>query len=386
MEDYEGVVEKNGKLFVDFYYQNKRYRLLYSKKTTETKKQKAFSHRKKVLKEIKQGAFTFEEWFPNSKVAVKVEIKTFEQLSQEWLDNKAKKKLSTLASYKFARNFWCAAFGKKLVTQIKTPEIKRVIAQSSIMPKTLKNYMVILKGTFDDALSYEWIVKSPCIGLDKIETKKPTPNPLEPEEVMAILALLYKQNPVVGRYYEFAVLTGIRPNEQIALTYDDVDFVGSRLHVCKGKVQGFIGTTKENTDDWVHLSPRALEIVKDARKEITDISIKEIFLNPNTGRPWADEKSQREAWWNPAMKKLGVVGHTAYDCRHTYASMLLTAGVPVQNISKQLGHASIMTTVKYYAKIIEGLTAKPLNQMNEALSSLSLSTATNAKKVVANGD
>ena len=38
------------------------------------------------------------------------------------------------------------------------------------------------------------------------------------------------------------------------------------------------------------------------------------------------------------------------DLRDTYASQLLTCGCPVGYISGQLGHASIQTTIKHYAK------------------------------------
>ena len=37
---------------------------------------------------------------------------------------------------------------------------------------------------------------------------------------------------------------------------------------------------------------------------------------------------------------------------HTYASHLLSKGVPIEVISKQLGHASIVTTYRHYAGFI----------------------------------
>jgi Phage integrase family len=41
-----------------------------------------------------------------------------------------------------------------------------------------------------------------------------------------------------------------------------------------------------------------------------------------------------------------------YDLRHTYASLLLSAGVPLLYVSQQLGHRKPTTTLRYYAKWI----------------------------------
>ena len=39
-----------------------------------------------------------------------------------------------------------------------------------------------------------------------------------------------------------------------------------------------------------------------------------------------------------------------YDCRHTFASLLLASGAPITSVSEQLGHSSPATTLRYYAK------------------------------------
>lgn len=41
-----------------------------------------------------------------------------------------------------------------------------------------------------------------------------------------------------------------------------------------------------------------------------------------------------------------------YDLRHTYASLLLSAGAPITYVSAQLGHVNPSTTLRYYARWI----------------------------------
>jgi integrase len=46
-------------------------------------------------------------------------------------------------------------------------------------------------------------------------------------------------------------------------------------------------------------------------------------------------------------------GHTPKDLRDTFASQLLTAGVQLGYVSKQLGHADVAVTARHYAKWVE---------------------------------
>jgi integrase len=57
-------------------------------------------------------------------------------------------------------------------------------------------------------------------------------------------------------------------------------------------------------------------------------------------------RSQRSA------KKAGVAGFTAKSLRDTFASHLLSRGVPTAGISALLGHSSIMTTERHYTQLL----------------------------------
>lgn len=50
-----------------------------------------------------------------------------------------------------------------------------------------------------------------------------------------------------------------------------------------------------------------------------------------------------------AADKLGFVGFRFHDLRHTHATLLLEAGVPINSVSHRLGHASAMITLTVYA-------------------------------------
>lgn len=47
-------------------------------------------------------------------------------------------------------------------------------------------------------------------------------------------------------------------------------------------------------------------------------------------------------------QKIGLKGISLHSLRHTHASTLLAAGVPIANVSKRLGHRDPYTTAKIY--------------------------------------
>lgn len=53
----------------------------------------------------------------------------------------------------------------------------------------------------------------------------------------------------------------------------------------------------------------------------------------------------------------GASTPTAHDLRHTHASLLLQAGVPVKVVRERLGHASPGFTLNVYQHVIPGMQA-----------------------------
>ncbi len=66
-----------------------------------------------------------------------------------------------------------------------------------------------------------------------------------------------------------------------------------------------------------------------------------VFLN--RGRPI---KSWRKAWTN-SRRRAGIQDFRWHDLRHTAASWMVQAGVPLDVVQKVLGHSDISTTMRY---------------------------------------
>jgi len=78
-----------------------------------------------------------------------------------------------------------------------------------------------------------------------------------------------------------------------------------------------------------------------------------IFENPVTGKSWHDERSQRDHYWKPALRSLGIRMRRAYQTRHTYATTALMSGVNPAYIARQMGHRSAKLLFEVYSKWID---------------------------------
>ena len=59
-----------------------------------------------------------------------------------------------------------------------------------------------------------------------------------------------------------------------------------------------------------------------------------------------------------------------HDLRHTHASLLIRAGVPMKVVQEGLGHASILTTMDLYAHIMPGMQEEAAQKLGETLESI----------------
>ena len=53
------------------------------------------------------------------------------------------------------------------------------------------------------------------------------------------------------------------------------------------------------------------------QKERVYLKSQEIFENPNTGKSWHDDRSQRDHFWRPTLTRLGIPLRRPYQIRHT---------------------------------------------------------------------
>lgn len=312
-----------------------------------------------VRTRIKAGNFTYREWFPDSPHAEPAaEDQTFGKLADQWLKSKGQLEDATVDQYGTAVRIWKRLLGEHAPIASLTHQTlaEKIGAHPWPSAKSANNYLVALRGIMGFVYHGPRAAENPMVGIRNLTVVKKKPDPLTAAERDRILAdLRERYDRRVWAYFAFAFATGMRPEEMIALRWGDVDNEAGTVRV--QRVRTFRGTerdgSKTHSERDVDLMPTAVEALA-AMKPYTHLKRDDIFENPVTGEPWHDERSQRDHYWKPCLKRLGIRDRRAYATRHTYATVALMGGVNPAYVSAQMGHVSTKMFFETYSRWIAG--------------------------------
>ena len=97
----------------------------------------------------------------------------------------------------------------------------------------------------------------------------------------------------------------------------------------------------------VPLTARATKLLLRLRENRKDFN-KPVFLYHAPGTPNPVPFKNPHGAWKTALRESGVdTSLRIHDLRHTFASRLVSKGVPIFDVSKLLGHKSITMTMRY---------------------------------------
>jgi integrase len=90
----------------------------------------------------------------------------------------------------------------------------------------------------------------------------------------------------------------------------------------------------------------------EAQKAISYSQGGAVFINPRTGKAWETDAQIRKTAWIPALRRARLPYRTAYQTRHTFASLMLSAGENPMWVAQQMGHRDWGMIRKVYGKWI----------------------------------
>jgi integrase len=351
----------------------------------------AHRHAAEVKRAIAAGVFEWEVYFPESKHAARVAAArpTLGGLLDALLESKGRLSPSTRDQYATAARFWKGLLGAD--TPLEDVDHKFLAAKIGGFdwpsPKTHNNYLIVLRGALELEYRGAKALANPLAGISNMKVVRKLPDPLSLEERERILADMRKHYPAaIVAYFMFAFATGMRPEEIIALRWSDIDTERQLARV--QRVRTFRGSEREGSKTHtvrdVDLVPMALEALavmapvtkmKRTEREDDDDTAADIFQNPVTGRPWHDERSQRDHYWRPALKRLGIRWRRPYCTRHTFATAALMGEVPPAYIAAQLGH-SVKMLLEVYARWL------PQNDNGRARAKLAAAQGANSSQIL----
>ena len=256
---------------------------------------------------------------------------------QEFLDVKALEGCSkaTIENYKFNLNKFLLGVGKD-PTEIATQDIRKYLAdykrERGVSNTTLDNMRRVFQSFFTWMHREGYVLKDPCAAVNKIRADKIIKNPYSDEEMelMREAAKNLREKAIIEVLYS----TGMRIGELEKLNKDDIDFVN-------GKAIVFGKGAKEREVYFNVKAQLALKKYLENRNDTNEALFVGLQSPYNRLKVSTYEKILRELGG-----RCGVHCHP-HRFRRTCATILLNKGMPIQEVSKILGHAKLETTMIY---------------------------------------
>lgn len=303
----------------------------------------------------------------------------FGEVINQWIDAvfllDGNYKDSTKSRYldAFRKNFTNAGLLGREITEIKGADIQAEYNRMTCGASTVKSCHKLLR-LFFQYCEREGICTDKTRSLipPAVSHKRKDQNidTLTDSEISAILAGFNGHR--LRLLIVLALATGARIGELLALKYDDITPEGVRINKQLQRKTGagfYIETTK--TVAAVRIVPLSIE----TREEIETHSIwhKTEMLSEGYKTPFIfttktgghyDTPTVRKSC-NRVYRKIGVREMGFHVYRHTFGSILANAGVPIQTVSKLMGHTDIGVTSKYYVNVGTDAKKAAINAMNQ---------------------
>ncbi len=355
---------------ITFTYLGKRCRERIKLAPTAANLKRAQQHRAAVLDSIQKGTFNYRTTFPDSKnaeqfVERKGEILTVERYLDGWLERQRPQlKASTYEGYrKIVLNHLTPAFRTYTLAALDRPAIRDHCRNLKVGAKSVKNRLSVLRAALTDAVTDNLIDTNPLYGWSFtppsskriMEDHDEVIDPLTADEQASILAVATGQE---RHLFQFALWAGMRTSEIIALEWRDVDVSKGVIKVRRVLTSAGISSGVGAEIPKTSASRRNIKLLAPAgaalelQREFTGAANRYVFHNPRTNRRWGGDKTIREAW-KKITKAASVRYRYPYQTRHTYASMMLTAGEPPMWVAQQMGHEDWTMISRTYGKWIK---------------------------------
>jgi len=286
---------------------------------------------------------------------------TVDGLLEAYISNAELRGLSanTIHGYKSAQKRLNSAFEGILARSLTTYQIEDFVAQMTkkYAPKTVHNTVALLDAAYQRAVRSGQLADNPCAGITLPKQKKREIQTLSPEQLQQFIVALDKQRRDISVGYKLCLMCGLRRGEVLGLKEEDVSIPFRQISINK---------TRYIVEGEQHIQPtktarshRRLALPAGLAEEIN------LLIQEHHAQEWYHSDFLiQDAFGDPLSPSVfsSLIREIAPDItvhglRHTFATLLNAQDVDLAQISAELGHSNLTTTLNIYTHVFGDVTS-----------------------------
>jgi integrase len=244
------------------------------------------------------------------------------------------------------------ALGSLRLTEIRRVDVQDFadcLCAEGLDPSTVRNTLMPLRAIFRRAVARGEVGVNPTSGLELPAMEGARDRIASPAEAAELLAALPERDRAL---WATAMYAGLRRGELLALRWEDVDLGAGVMHVERSwdVKEGAVGPKSRAGRRTVPIPA----VLRDYLVEHKLRSGRRVGLVFGTGyaqpfTPSNVRKRANTAWIRAGFEPIGL-----HECRHTFASLMIAAGVNAKSLSTYMGHSSVTITLDRYGHLMPG--------------------------------
>lgn len=347
----------------------------YLNKTIHGNKKDAESYLSRTQTQISSSTF------------VEPSLLTIDEYLDKWLEAAARPRLSerTFADYsEVLKRYVRPKIGNKTLSQLQPLEIQELYSEMQereLSARTVRGTHVVLSSALKQAVRWRMLFVNPAQSVELPKRTRREMKALSPGEATAFLEAA-KEDPH-GLVFAFGLVTGMRPEEYLALQWKDIDLQQGTATVqrtlCWRRQKGggwYFGEPK--TSQSRRTLPLPVSIVRELGRHKTrqaetrlklggDYQMLDLVFATATGGPLHSENLATRNFRSIRDRAKLPSSITPYSLRHTCATLLLLAGENPKVVSERLGHSSIVMTLDTYSHVLPSMQQAATEKLEKML-------------------
>jgi integrase len=234
------------------------------------------------------------------------------------------------------------------VRRVHLQDLVAQLVAAGVAPATINTTVGALGAIYARAVHRDELDVSPTTGVKVPAARNGRERFATPDEAVRLLAAVPERDRAV---WATAMYAGLRRGELMALTWDAVDLKAGTIDVRRSwDPEHGPGDTKNRNHRRVPIAATLREHL--AAERLRQPHGVELCFGLAAGRPFRVDRLQQRA--DEAWSATGQTRLTLHDCRHTFASFAIAAGVNAKALSSYMGHSGVSITLDRYGHLMPG--------------------------------